>query len=124
MDQQDGLLIDGLDGNEAHRRSAGGFTNGGGIVEVVLAGAALVAIGGDEAGIDGPGIVAQRGEFTCPVMGAGTGLHGDEGGRRVGEELEQAGAVEGFSDGDVSGVVDAADREGILGQIDTEADNV
>lgn len=124
MNQQDGLLIDAFNGDEAHSRSPCRFADGDGVVEIILPGAALVAIGGDEAGIDDPGLMAELGELPRPVVGAGAGLHGDDDGRCVGEELEQAGAVEGLSQHDVPVLINAADGKGILGQINTDADNL
>jgi len=57
-------------------------------------------------------------------MGTGAGFHGDHGGWRIGKERQQLFAGQCFFDGHMIVLVDTADREGMLGQIDTETDNM
>ena len=72
------MLLDGLWWDKVHVRPGGGFAHGGGVVRVVLAAAALQAIGGDELGRDHARIKAQGFEFATPVVCARTGLHGNQ----------------------------------------------
>jgi len=74
---QEALLIDGLDGNEMHVWAPSGLADGSGIVGVVLAGLTLQAVRSDEVGGDDAGVQAHGAQAACPVVSAGTGLHGE-----------------------------------------------
>src|SRR5699024_1694060 len=52
------------------------------------------------------------------------GFHGDHGRGRIGKERQQLFSGDCFLDDDMLVLVDAADGEGILGEIDTETDNM
>lgn len=79
--------------------------------------------GGHQSGIDDAGIVALCDELT-PVMGTGARFRGDHRNGRIGEERKHFTPRQRFPGYDVVVVVDTADGEGILGEIDTETDNM
>ena len=92
MHEQARLLLDVLDGHEAHVGPGDGFADGGGVGRVVLAAPAAHAIGGDELGRHQAHGVAELGELARPVVRARAGFHADEAGRQCGDEFEQLGA--------------------------------
>jgi hypothetical protein len=65
--EENRLRILGIDRDEAHLRAAGSLADGHGIVEVVLARVALVAVGGDEARVDDARVVAESEELAGAV---------------------------------------------------------
>lgn len=72
---QQALLLDALDGDEAHVRAAGGLADGGGIVGVVLAAVAFAAVGRSQVRRDDAGVQPHGQELARPVMSAGADLH-------------------------------------------------
>lgn len=64
------LLLDALDGHEAHLWAGDGLADGGGVGRVVLAAPAREAVGGDELGGHQAHAVAEPLKFTRPVVRA------------------------------------------------------
>lgn len=124
MHEQYGVLTQRFDWNQAHAKATGGFTDGGGIGVAILAGTALLAIWGHEAGIDNPGIMAESDELPSPVVGTGAGFHDNHGGRRIDKERQELFAGQCFLDDDRVVRINTTDGDGILGQINTETDNM
>ncbi len=119
---QHALLLDALDRNEEHLRPSGGFTNGRGVVGVVLAAAALPAVGADQLRGDDACVQAQGHELARPVVRARAGLHGNDaaGGqlRAPGDELV---AWQGARGDHMAGAIDGMHLDHALGQIDPDA---
>ena len=122
---EDGLLINVLDRNEAHVGPGDGFADGGRIGGVVLAALAAHPVRRDELGghqFDG---VAEAAEFSCPVVGTGTGFHADQAGRQVGDRVEQLAAHDlGLDQNRLTALVNTMQSEYILGEIDAYGDNI
>lgn len=91
--EQDGLLLGRLDRHEAHRGPPGGLADRGCVVAVVLAGAALGAIGGDEARIDDALVMPEDSQLARPVMGAEAGFHATSAGGRLAKNSSRCARV-------------------------------
>ena len=71
MDGQDGLLLDRLQGYEAHRRPSDRFADGSGVVGVVLS---TLSIRFDELGRHDLRNMTELEQLTRPVLRSGAGL--------------------------------------------------
>ena len=121
MQTKCGLLIFGFDRNEAHVRATDSFTNGLGIVVVVLA---ALAIGSDETGRDDPGIVAEPGKLPGPVMGARTGFHANQARWQLCEERQQFWSIQSFANQNLAVLIGAVNTEHSFRQIDANGCNI
>ena len=75
---QHALLGDGFDGNKMHGGARCRFTNGNGIVGIVLSTLALQPVRGHQMGRDDAGIQAQARQLAGPEVGTGAGFHGHQ----------------------------------------------
>lgn len=122
---QQALLFDGLDGNEVHVRAASGLADGGRIVGVVLAGLALQAVRGHQMGGDDARVQTHGTQAARPVVGAGTGLHGDEAaGCKLSTPGKEFVAREGAAGDPLATGIDSVNLKDTLGQIDTDPCNL
>jgi len=118
------LLVEVLDRHKAHVRALDGLADGGGVGRVVLAALAHHAVGRDKLRGDQPHAVAPGQEQPRPVVGARAGLHANDAGRQRRNQLVQLVARHGRSHQlDLAGLVDAVNRENVLGEVDTHGQN-
>jgi hypothetical protein len=122
MPGEDGLLLDGLDRNEAHGGLARGDGDGQRIVAVVLA---ALAEGDDELGGHQPRGVAAGGEAASPVMRRAAGFHRHNAatGQRLGPALE-GGPAQHLALDHSAARIEQADGKHILGEIDADGSNL
>lgn len=122
---EDGLLIDILDRDETHVGPGDGFADGRGIGGVILAALAAHPVRRHELGSHQFDGVAEAAEFSCPVVGAGTGFHADQTGRKMGNHFQQLAANHlGFDENRLATLVNTMQSEYILGEIDPYGDNI
>ena len=121
MQAEDGLLLDGFDGNEAHGGTADGFADGLGVVAVILA---ALAVGDDKARGDDAGVVPEIAQSARPMVGAAAGFHADDAGRQIGEAFEQLAAREGLLQHRLAVRIDAVHTEYVLGQVNSYGSNI
>jgi hypothetical protein len=115
------LLLGSFDRHEAHVRPRHRLADCLGIVAVVLVG---LHVRLDELRRHEPHLVAQLDELARPVMRAATGLHPDQAGRQVGEELQHLAAFELLAQHRFPALAHPVDLEHALCQIDTHCRNL
>ncbi len=120
-----GLLLGGLDGDEAHVRPVSGFADGSSVVGVVLAAGALHAIGGNELTGDQSGIQPHQAQTACDVVSAAATLHGHNaaGGQGSGP-FEEPSRRHGTRQYSVTSAADGMDLVNTLGQIEANSGNL
>jgi Phage integrase, N-terminal SAM-like domain len=119
---QHALLLDALDGHEAHVRPTGRLADGSGVVGVVLARGAFGTVRRGKLRRDDACVETHRDELAAPVVGRRADLHRDDAARRQlptpGDELV---AGQGTVRDGAAGRVDSVDLDHALGQIDPDA---
>ena len=118
MDEQQALLLHGLDGHKTHVRSCHRFANRCGIGRIVLD-PAVLAVWSDKLGSNQAHGMAQLLKLAGPVVGARAGLHANEARRQAGNEFKQLGSLDlGLDQQSLPGRIDPMNGKHVLGQID------
>ena len=115
---QHALLLDGLDGDKAHRRPRRRLADRRGVAGVVLAARALAAVGLDQLRPDDACVQTKRHELPRPVVRARAGLHGDDAaGGQTNAPLDEPGSRYGAAGQHTTACVHGMNLDHALGQV-------
>lgn len=124
VEHQGGLLLHGLDGNEAHVRPCHRFADCsriGRIGRIVLP---SPDVGFDVARRHQLHGVTELANLACPVMRGRAGFHTDETGGQLGEERNHLAATKLTRDDDLAARINAVCLKDVLGEIQPDCGNL
>ena len=117
----DVLLFRAFQRHKVHARPADGFTDGLGIVRIILV---ALHIRLDELRRDQAHLMPLLDQLASPIVGAGTGFDTDEGRRQVGKESQHLASLQLLAQYRLAGPIDAMHLKPLLCDIQTDCRSI